>query len=54
MNEARRAQPNPRPWLATAVEIAGLLLLALGFGLAWLPLGLIVAGGALVFLARGV
>lgn len=59
MNEAQRPKltggtRSLRPWLATVIEVSGLVLLAAGFGLAWLPLGLIVAGGALVFLARGV
>ena len=42
-----------------AAAVLGLLLLAVGFGLAWLPLGFIVPGGLLLsgavlgYLSRG-
>ena len=40
--------------LSSFAEILGLLLVAVGFGFAWLPLGLIAAGAALLWLARSV
>lgn len=33
-----------RDAITTALEVAGMVLLAIGAGLAWLPAGLIVAG----------
>lgn len=36
------------------LEAAGFLAIACGCGLAWLPLGLVVGGALLVFLAQGV
>lgn len=38
--------------LSTVAEVLGLLLIAAGCALAWLPLGLVAAGGGLLLLAR--
>lgn len=35
----------------TLLELAGFALVAYGFGLAWLPLGFIVGGALLAFVA---
>lgn len=40
--------------LLMAGEVACVLVMAFGFGLAWLPLGFIVGGGAVLFLLQGV
>lgn len=37
-----------RDAVTTALEVIGLLILSIGFGLAWLPLGLIAGGGSMV------
>lgn len=41
-------------WAGTLLEVVGLLLVAVGFGLWSLPLGLVAGGIALVVLAQGV
>lgn len=46
-------RPN-RGAVAIAVESLGLLLVAVGVGLVYLPAGVIVAGLALVLVAQGV
>lgn len=43
-----------RGMVATAVEALGLLLIAVGVGLIFVPAGVIVAGLALVLVAQGV
>jgi hypothetical protein len=51
MNRFRpRISANPTELL----ELLGYAVVALGFALVYLPLGLIVAGGVLVFLTQGV
>ena len=50
----RIAQRPTRGAVATAVEVVGLLLIAVGVALVYLPAGVIVAGLALVLLAQGV
>ncbi len=37
--------------ITTLLEIIGFALIAVGFGIAWLPLGLIVGGASLAGLA---
>lgn len=37
--------------ITTLVELVGFALIAIGFGLAWLPLGFIVGGGLLALAA---
>lgn len=37
-----------RDAMTTALEIAGMILLAVGAGLAWLPAGLMAAGACMV------
>ncbi len=41
-------------WLGVLLEVLGLLLIAVGFGLWSLPIGLVAGGIALVVLAQGV
>lgn len=45
---------RPKSLAGYAVEIAGLIVFAVGFGLWWLPGGIMIVGAALVFLAQGV
>lgn len=37
--------------MTTLLELAGFLLIAIGFGMAWTPLGFIVGGALLAFAA---
>jgi hypothetical protein len=37
-----------RDYVTTALEVAGMMLLAAGAGMAWLPAGLMVAGLCMV------
>lgn len=37
-----------REKLTTAAEVVGMAMVAVGFGMCWLPLGLIAGGAALI------
>lgn len=54
MLRLRRLAARLRRAAVTADAIAGcgIVLLTIGFGLAWVPAGFIVAGGAMVIVAR--
>lgn len=51
MSDEKPSRPPQQLEARDVLGLAGLMLLGLGFGFVWPPLGLIVPGGILVYLA---